>query len=253
MCTIITVRVRPPSPPAVCLSVRTHEKTLVGYFEFPKILVVCGRVPWLYQYWPGGFILFVVLCPGTPEGTTGSGSGLKESQKTGQRLKASSDILGEAGNQTCDPWFTTVWSRIVFYPEFGVPIRRWEKGPDRTLFRSAGSEKGPSPTLVRQVGSSEKGPGLTLVCQVRSKEWAIPWFGRFGVQRKDRAERWFGVRVRSSEKGPGPILVRQVRSSEKGPGLTLVCQVRSKYAPNPGSAGSEFGERNGPNPVSAGS
>ena len=46
----------------------------------------CGRVPWLYQYWPGGFMLFVVLCPGTPEGSTGSGSGFKASQKTGQRL-----------------------------------------------------------------------------------------------------------------------------------------------------------------------
>ena len=22
----------------------------------------------VYQYWPGGFMLFVVLCPGTPEG-----------------------------------------------------------------------------------------------------------------------------------------------------------------------------------------
>ena len=64
----------------------------------------CGRVPWLYQYWPGGFMLFVVLCPGTPEGSTGSGSGFKASQKTGQRLKVSSDRLGEAGNQTCDPW-----------------------------------------------------------------------------------------------------------------------------------------------------
>ena len=59
----------------------------------------CGRVPWLYQYWPGGFMLFVVLCPGTPEGSTGSGSGFKASQKTGQRLKVSSDRLGEAGNQ----------------------------------------------------------------------------------------------------------------------------------------------------------
>ena len=66
----------------------------------------CGRVPWLYQYWPGGFMLFVVLCPGTPEGSTGSGSGFKASQKTGQRLKVSSDRLGEAGNRTCDPWFT---------------------------------------------------------------------------------------------------------------------------------------------------
>ena len=51
-------------------------------------------------------MLFVVLCPGTSEGSTGSGSGFKASQKTGQRLKVSSDRLGEAGNRTCDPWFT---------------------------------------------------------------------------------------------------------------------------------------------------
>ena len=49
-------------------------------------------------------MLFVVLCPGTPEGSTGSGSGFKASQKTGQRLKVSSDRLEEAGNRTCDPW-----------------------------------------------------------------------------------------------------------------------------------------------------
>ena len=48
-------------------------------------------------------MLFVVLCPGTPEGSTGSGSGFKASQKTGQRLKVSSDRLGEAGNRTCEP------------------------------------------------------------------------------------------------------------------------------------------------------
>ena len=54
----------------------------------------------------GGFMLFVVLCPGTPEGSTGSGSGFKASQKTGQRLKVSSDRMGEAGNRSCDPWFT---------------------------------------------------------------------------------------------------------------------------------------------------
>ena len=35
------------------------------------------------------------LCPGTPEGSTGSGSGFKESQKTGSQLKDSSDRLGE--------------------------------------------------------------------------------------------------------------------------------------------------------------
>ena len=38
-------------------------------------------------------MLFVVLCPGTPEGSTGSGSGFKASQKTGQRLKVSSDRI----------------------------------------------------------------------------------------------------------------------------------------------------------------
>ena len=52
------------------------------------------------------FFFFVVLCPGTPEGSTDSGSGFKASQKTGQRLKVSSDRLGGAGNRTCDPWFT---------------------------------------------------------------------------------------------------------------------------------------------------
>ena len=35
-------------------------------------------------------MLFVVLCPGTPKGSTGSGSGFKA------RLKVSSDRLGEA-------------------------------------------------------------------------------------------------------------------------------------------------------------
>ena len=44
-------------------------------------------------------MLFVVLCPGTPEGSTGSGSGFKASWKTWQRLKVSSDRPGEAGNQ----------------------------------------------------------------------------------------------------------------------------------------------------------
>ena len=44
---------------------------------------------------PGGFMLFVVLCPGTPGGSTGSGSGFKASKKTGKWLEVSSDRLGE--------------------------------------------------------------------------------------------------------------------------------------------------------------
>ena len=53
-----------------------------------------------------GFMFFVVLCPGTPEGSNGSGSGFKASQKMGQRLRVSSDRLGKVRNRTCDPWFT---------------------------------------------------------------------------------------------------------------------------------------------------
>ena len=59
----------------------------------------------------GLVMLFVVLCPGTPEGSTGSGSGFNASQKTGQRLKVSSDRLVEAENRTCDPWFT-IWETL---------------------------------------------------------------------------------------------------------------------------------------------
>ena len=60
-------------------------------------------------------MVFVVLCPGTPEGSTRSGSGFKASKKTGQRLKVSSDRLGEAGNRTCDPWFTRQLHLYLYY------------------------------------------------------------------------------------------------------------------------------------------
>ena len=74
-------------------------------------------------------MLFVVLCPGTPEGSTGSGSGFKASQKTGQQLEVSSNRLGEARNQTCDPWstrhrfipYTTAASHIGTYNSFLWP------------------------------------------------------------------------------------------------------------------------------------
>ena len=56
-------------------------------------IIVSGRVPWLYQYWPGGFMLFVVLCPGTPGGSTG----IKRLRRRGKWLEVSSDRLGELG------------------------------------------------------------------------------------------------------------------------------------------------------------
>ena len=79
------------------------QMTLVGKelrLLFVAVFLGCtstGRV---------GLFFFVVLCPGTPKGSTSSGSGFKVSQKTGQWLKVSSDRHGEARNQTCDPWFT---------------------------------------------------------------------------------------------------------------------------------------------------
>ena len=38
------------------------------------------------QYWPGGCMFFVVLCPVASYGSTGSGSDFKVSQKMGQQL-----------------------------------------------------------------------------------------------------------------------------------------------------------------------
>ena len=97
----------------VNLSIEFIWKTSIQVF-------FCGRVPWLNQYWPGEFLVFVVLCPGTPEGSTGGGSGFKVSQKTGPRFKVSSDRLGEAGNRTCDPWYTR--HRFIPYTTTSIQV-----------------------------------------------------------------------------------------------------------------------------------
>ena len=44
-----------------------------------------------------------MVCPGAPEGSTESGSDFKASQKTGPRLKVSSDRLGEAEIEPTTP------------------------------------------------------------------------------------------------------------------------------------------------------
>ena len=54
-------------------------------------------------------MLCVVLCPGTTKGSTGSGSGFKASRKTGQRLKVSSNKLGEAGNRLFISKYMKFW------------------------------------------------------------------------------------------------------------------------------------------------
>ena len=44
----------------VALSISSHEQTQLNRVfcflpcRFSLFLVVCGRVPWMYQYWPGG-------------------------------------------------------------------------------------------------------------------------------------------------------------------------------------------------------
>ena len=62
----------------------------INFFLWPCSLAVPVLAVWVYG--------FVVLCPGTPEGSTGRCSGFKASQKTGQQLKVSFNRLGEAGN-----------------------------------------------------------------------------------------------------------------------------------------------------------
>ena len=57
-------------------------------------IIVYGRVPWLYQYWPGGFMLFVVLCP---EAQSAVVLVLKRLRRRGKWLEVSSDRLGELG------------------------------------------------------------------------------------------------------------------------------------------------------------
>ena len=102
----------------------TNQTAHRFFFVFVAVFLGCtstGRVG----------LLFVVLCPGTPKGSTGSGSSFKASQKTGQRLKVSSDRLGETGNRTCDPWFT----KHRFIPYTTAASHRFLYKSDCTLHR----------------------------------------------------------------------------------------------------------------------
>ena len=51
----------------------------------------------------GRVYAFVVLCPGTPEGSTGSGSGFKASQKTGNGLKSHPSDWEKPGIEPATP------------------------------------------------------------------------------------------------------------------------------------------------------
>ena len=79
--------------PAVVLILKRLRKRGHGF----SLIRQSGRSPGIK---PGGplvykayatehvILLFVFLCPGAPEGSTGSGSGFKASQKTGHRFKS---------------------------------------------------------------------------------------------------------------------------------------------------------------------
>ena len=72
-------------------------RAMYRFFQTHSCLWPCSLAVPVLAGWVYGF---VVLCPGTPKGSTGNCSGFKASQKTGQQLKVSSDRLGEAGNRT---------------------------------------------------------------------------------------------------------------------------------------------------------
>ena len=122
------------------------------------IYIFFGRDPWLYQYWPGGIMAFVVLCPETPEGSTGSDSGFKASQKTGQRLKASSDRLGASHLCFCgrDVWLYQYWPGgfmlfVVLCP--GTPEGSSGSGSGFKASQKTGQRL---KSLIRQTGRSRE-------------------------------------------------------------------------------------------------
>ena len=61
---------------------KTNNKNTT--LERPVVENIVGVFLGYNQYWSVGF---VVVCPGAPDGSTGSGSGFKASQNTGHVLK----------------------------------------------------------------------------------------------------------------------------------------------------------------------
>ena len=64
------------------------------------------------------------MVPGAPEGSTGSDSGFKASQKTGPWLKASSDRLGEARKSSLRPLVYKVYAYPLHYEDKGKSLHR---------------------------------------------------------------------------------------------------------------------------------
>ena len=64
---------------------------------FPILKLFCDCSLVLTSTGPGRFMVLVVLCPGAPEGSTDSGSGLKCLRRRESQLSVSSNRLGEPG------------------------------------------------------------------------------------------------------------------------------------------------------------
>ena len=62
--------------PLTVIFTKTNNGTVIFY-------IFCGRIPWQLPVLVGWVYGAVVLCPGAPQGSTGSGSDSKASQKTG--------------------------------------------------------------------------------------------------------------------------------------------------------------------------
>ena len=64
-------------------------------------------------------MFFVVLCPGAPEGSTGSSFGVKASQKTGHGLKSHSTDWEKPGIEPGNPLFTRHRLKPVLWLSLG--------------------------------------------------------------------------------------------------------------------------------------
>ena len=60
-------------------------------------IIVCGPVPWLYQYWPGGLCLLWFFVQELLEAQPAVVLVLKRLRRRGKWLEVSSDRLGELG------------------------------------------------------------------------------------------------------------------------------------------------------------
>ena len=114
----------PPPPLSLSLSLSLYLSLHIRYYTivFKRLLVAvflgCN------QSWPGEYFVLCVLCPGAPEGSTGSGSGFKASTKVIQISKIPSRVCGRGGGRG---WIRpisihglSVWilSRIVLHINF---------------------------------------------------------------------------------------------------------------------------------------